>query len=143
MNLLCTSFNQLELPSLPSYFFLFLSHNPTTLNTMAQGYATRSKGVPPRKRPGREKSKSKTLPEPSAIASTSIKQDAEIEAQKLLLSMDYGTKTLSVAYRLVKPDEFPSPANIHDIHFSERDYFAPQAAAWTKDGSFIWGYVST
>lgn len=67
-----------------------------------------------------------------------IKQDNE--DRKLLFSMDYGTKTLSLAYRIATPGDDPLPGKLYDVHFSEREYFAPQLAAWSDDGTFYWGY---
>lgn len=120
------------------------SSNSSSLQrlAMALGFATRSKSLPSGHRPGRKEAATNSSPRPSTAASTLLEQDVDVEVQKILFSMDYGTKTLSLAYRLAKPGESPSATNVFDIHFSEREYFAPQAAAWAEDGTFYWGYVS-
>jgi hypothetical protein len=59
--------------------------------------------------------------------------------RKLILSEDHGTKTVAVAWRLDEGD-VPNASKIRDITF-ENFTFAPQKAAWKKDGKFIWGWV--
>ena len=104
--------------------------------------ARRSRVTTPGHRPDRnEIPRMKTLQSSSPAASVLLKQNAMRAAvAKLLFSIDYGTKTLSVAYRVAKPGEDPSPSNVRDVHFSQRDYFAPQQAAFDENGKFYWGY---
>lgn len=73
-------------------------------------------------------------------APPAVNQDGEAGQTKLLLSFDYGTKTLSLAFRIAKPEEAPAPSNVMDVHFSKREYWAPQKAAFDKSGEFYWGY---
>lgn len=108
---------------------------------MARGFATRGKSSPPGSRPGRVNVGTNSS---TTAAPKTSKADVSANAQikKLLFSMDYGTKTVSFAFRIAKVGDLPTPNNVYDVHFSERDYFAPQAVAWAKDGKFFWGYVS-
>ena len=71
-----------------------------------------------------------------------MQEDRQDQPAKLLFAMDYGTKTLSVAYRIAKASDKPTQFDIYDIHFDSVQYFAPQVVAWTKSGDFIWGRVS-
>ena len=60
---------------------------------------------------------------------------------RLHFSLDYGTKTATMAVRLVDSADGTSSHDILDIHFSERTIFAPQVVAY-KDGQLHWGDVS-
>ena len=109
---------------------------------MALGTARRGKPSQVSHRPGLKHANPLNSKRESSV-SVSVKEDASSEEpRKLGFSMDYGTKTLSLAYRIAKVDEEPSPNNVFDVHFSEKEYFAPQIAAWSadKDKTFYWGY---
>lgn len=94
-----------------------------------------------RQNTGNRKVKPPKKPSVSPPATTkTTKADDVAEPIKLLLSMDYGTKTLSVAYRFVKPGEDATLANVPNVHFSEKEYYAPQKVAWAEDGTFYWGH---
>lgn len=107
---------------------------------MARATARRSHRFGPGIRPGRDKPYRTRA---SLSASSSRKQRIDPEATRLLLSMDYGTKTLSIAYRIAKADNALELNDIVDLYFPQPDTpdFAPQKAAWASDGTFYWGYV--
>lgn len=60
---------------------------------------------------------------------------------RLQLSMDYGTKNLSVAYRIVEDgvEQYQRP---DEIEFDSGKNYAPQQIAWISDDLFYWGWVS-
>ena len=105
------------------------------------GTATRSKPTAPGHRTGRKDAAQTKKSAPSQVAFAPLKQDDDNDTRRLLFSMDYGTKTLCVAFRFAQPGEAPTLNNVHDINFSERLFYAPQAVAWGPDGTFYWGKV--
>lgn len=48
---------------------------------------------------------------------------------------------MSLAYRFVIPGEDASLQNTPNVHFSEKEYHAPQKVAWSAEGVFYWGYA--
>ena len=68
--------------------------------------------------------------------------DDKDKPRVLLFSMDYGTSTLSLAYRIAVAGDRPNTANVRLLSFSDQDSFAPQQIAFAQDGTFYWGYVS-
>lgn len=107
---------------------------------MARGYAIRGGHQNTGRLSKRQKGEPKT--DIDATGDTIMQEDREDEPAKLLFAMDYGTKTLSLAYRIAKDSDTPTQFDIYDVHFDPVEVFAPQVAAWTKDGAFIWGRVS-
>ena len=73
-------------------------------------------------------------------AATPLKEIVRTE-KKLLLALDYGTKTGSGSYRVASDGEAPSLLNVKTIHWGA-DYQFPQQVAWGRDGNFYWGDVS-
>lgn len=74
-------------------------------------------------------------------ASTPKKKSAKsAAAHTLFIAIDYGTKTLSVSWRIDGPGIDPSKT--HVIEFSTNVVDAPQLVAF-KDGKVYWGYVSS
>lgn len=69
-----------------------------------------------------------------------INVTGKVNLTKLPMSLDCGTKTASMAFRLPKYGKDPTPADVQDVHFSERDYYAPQQVAWDQNDKFYWGY---
>ena len=59
-----------------------------------------------------------------------------------MLSIDYGTKTCPVGYRVLSPNDTAIANNVRDILFDRGEYEAPQRVAWAEDGTFLWGQVS-
>lgn len=76
---------------------------------------------------------SQPVPAPAPASKT------DADARKLLLSCDYGTKTLAMAYRITSPGEEAHVTKVHDVKF-DRKTSAPQQVAWGPDGTFYWGY---
>lgn len=105
------------------------------VDAMAARYDRRSKAIPPESRTGRGEQ-----PNANNMSDTPVKTENDADARKLFLSIDYGTKTLSVAYRVLEAGEVPSQLNVESLHFFRKEYSAPQKAGWAPDGTFYWGY---
>lgn len=73
----------------------------------------------------------------SAMALTAPASSAE--PALLYIALDYGTKTMSLAYRVIANGR---AGRIVPIEFSVGERQAPQLVAWTRDGEFLWGFVS-
>lgn len=58
---------------------------------------------------------------------------------RMFLSIDYGTKTLSVAFRFLRPNELPNLTNVITLELSKNEQLQPQIVAWAADGTFHWG----
>ncbi|KAI6870015.1 hypothetical protein KC338_g3212 [Hortaea werneckii] len=58
---------------------------------------------------------------------------------RMFLSIDYGTKTLSVAFRFLRPKELPNLTNVITLELSKNEQLQPQIVAWAADGTFHWG----
>jgi hypothetical protein len=58
---------------------------------------------------------------------------------KLRVSIDYGTKTLGVAFLIVKPGQDFTAHDVHNVFFGQ-EYWTPQQVAWDDNGKFYWGY---
>ena len=56
-----------------------------------------------------------------------------------LLSIDYGTKDLSTAFRLLQPNEPPDFGNVITLELTPNAQSQPQKVAWATDGTFHWG----
>ena len=89
--------------------------------------ARRSKPIAPGHRPGRT---SRTK-QPSPII-PDVKGENGADNRKLLFSMDYGTKTLSLAYRIAKVDEEPSPNTVRLLQSRNTDAVFTTTALWPK-----------
>ena len=105
---------------------------------MAVAAGKRSRSTATNKQSDRDTPKRTKASSTTTETSTMAKKP---EDRKLLMSMDYGTKTLSIAYRIARPGEEPSLTNIHDMRFSEDADHAPQLVAWSKKEEFYWGEV--
>ncbi|KAK5676014.1 hypothetical protein LTS10_011303 [Elasticomyces elasticus] len=111
------------------------------------GFARRSRPTTPGHRPGRStnhrssKDDSSTTPSaPALLKPTDIKPMAsEAEVSRLRISLDYGTKTIAAAILVVQPGDEPDPGDVHTVQLGEETHWAPQVAAWDKDGNFYWG----
>lgn len=83
----------------------------------------------------------KTRPISSAQKDVKVIQADDSKATtRLFLSIDYGTKTLSLAHRFLKPGEKPTFDNVRTLELSRGRAYAPQIAVWAKDGTFYWGH---
>jgi len=109
---------------------------------MARGFATRGAHQGQWRPSKRQKKEPKTDNEHDAAGDTVMQEDRQDEPAKLLFAMDYGTKTLSAAYRIARASDTPTRFDVYDVHFDSVQHVAPQVAAWTKEGEFIWGRVS-
>ncbi|KAI7495508.1 hypothetical protein KC367_g7271 [Hortaea werneckii] len=67
------------------------------------------------------------------------KKEASDNPTRMFLSIDYGTKTLSVAFRFLRPNELPNLTNVITLELSKNEQLQPQILAWTADGTFHWG----
>ena len=79
-------------------------------------------------------------------------QDATVERRKtprkqkkskgpeLWISIDNGTKRLSIAVTVKKPGVETAHADIHVVLFDRVEFYAPQQAAWDSSGAFVFGY---
>ncbi|KAK4901784.1 hypothetical protein LTR27_001556 [Elasticomyces elasticus] len=56
------------------------------------------------------------------------------------LSIDYGTKKMAAAVAVKQPGIDIAEHDIKLVHFNDRDYYAPQKAAWAANGDFYWDY---
>ncbi|KAI7343883.1 hypothetical protein KC354_g15426 [Hortaea werneckii] len=67
------------------------------------------------------------------------KKEASDNPTRMFLSIDYGTKTLSVAFRFLRPNELPNLTNVITLELSKNEQLQPQIVAWAADGTFHWG----
>lgn len=67
------------------------------------------------------------------------KKGVSDEPTRMFLSIDYGTKTLSVAFRFLRPNELPNLTNVITLELSKNEQLQPQIVAWAADGTFHWG----
>ena len=84
-----------------------------------------------------------SITEPPTVAKNYRRSASTHRGRRLLLSMDYGTKTLAMAYRIVDERDDNSTTESHKsqiISFSRNACHAPQIAAWDNSGEFLWGY---
>ncbi|GAB1740506.1 hypothetical protein NU219Hw_g5609t1 [Hortaea werneckii] len=67
------------------------------------------------------------------------KKEVSDSPTRMFLSIDYGTKTLSVAFRFLRPNEVPNLTNVITLELSKNEQLQPQIVAWAADGTFHWG----
>ncbi|RMZ03632.1 hypothetical protein D0860_06724 [Hortaea werneckii] len=67
------------------------------------------------------------------------KKEVSDNRTRMFLSIDYGTKTLSVAFRFLRPNEIPNLTNVITLELSKNEQLQPQIVAWAADGTFHWG----
>ncbi|KAK3628242.1 hypothetical protein LTR56_018756 [Elasticomyces elasticus] len=82
-------------------------------------------------------------PAATAMCSVPTEHPGRGDGPRLRISLDYGTVKLASAVLLVTPGHTPTRADIHTVHFSTEDFWAPQQVAWGAEGNFYWGYEVT
>lgn len=97
--------------------------------------------VPEERRPAVNKTPRLKMDTPSGSSEFKAiqKKEASDNPTRMFLSIDYGTKTLSVAFRFLRPNELPSLTNVITLELSKNEQVQPQIVAWAADGTFHWG----